>query len=246
MTKQEAAVQMTNRRKEAGLTQVQMALATGLAQSQVSAFERGEGSSSPTAVAYLDLILKTDIAQLKATAEAAEKKLAAEKKRATALANVPLPALARELTAFRKRHRMTLPMLADLIDYSDSQTYRLIRGEAIPHDDKVADIRASMSRYEGKPVKVERPVTDKPGVALPTPKPAPAPKPIPTETATGFMQSIGKAAAPTFQSVNTEGVFLVNGTNLAPHLTLDGKTMHVFTVVPGGVFLSKLTVKEDR
>lgn len=51
--------------------------------------------------------------------------------------------------------------------------------------------------------------------------------------------------APTMQAVEAQGTFLPNGTNLAPHLTLDGKTMHVFTVVPGGVFLSKLTAKEN-
>ena len=54
-----------------------------------------------------------------------------------------------------------------------------------------------------------------------------------------------QAKIPAMTAVEARGTFLPNGTNLAPHLTIDGNTMHVFTLVPGGVFLSKLTAKEN-
>lgn len=45
---------------------------------------------------------------------------------------------------------------------------------------------------------------------------------------------------------NAASVRLNNGENIAPHLRLDGKTMHVFTQVPGGVFVSYVEARVEN
>jgi hypothetical protein len=57
-----------------------------------------------------------------------------------------------------------------------------------------------------------------------------------------------KPCPPSIKLTTTHGVRLNDGDNVAPHLVIDGKTMHVFTLVPGGVYLSyvKADLQENR
>lgn len=54
-----------------------------------------------------------------------------------------------------------------------------------------------------------------------------------------------KPASPPIQLVVEDGARINNGENIAPLLRLDGQTMHVFTLVPGGVFVSYVTVNME-
>lgn len=83
---------------------------------------------------------------------------------------------------------------------------------------ELADFGLTMGLVRPRPTKL-----DTPAEPVPPPPPTaatPAPKP----------------AGP--KLVVRDGKRLNNGDNVAPHLILDGKTMHVFTLIPGGVFLS--------
>jgi transcriptional regulator with XRE-family HTH domain len=98
------------------------------------------------------------------------------------------------------------------------------------------------------------------------PKVAPKAAPLPTPSAsreeqireiyeiTGIQPTAAEKAGavpappaaykPTVSLERSAGVFLPDGGNIAPLLKLDGKTMHVFTLVPGGVYVSHVITRE--
>jgi transcriptional regulator with XRE-family HTH domain len=238
MTKMDIGKTARDLRAAAGVTQAALAALTGVSGPAISVIENGaSGVSVENAKAYVDLIAATPPDQLKTLAKAALQKQETEKVESIkkVVGSSALPAFSRELNAFRARHHMTHRELGELLNVSDSTLHRWRKG-GVPYTETVADIRQAMERYDGKKIKVDQPVTDKP-TAIP---------PVPQNSVTNsptVLVSRSTAAVPV-APVATKGVFLANGANIAPHLVLDGRTMHVFTLVPGGVFVSHLSVKE--
>lgn len=258
MTKQEVGRAARELREKAGLSQAELGALTGVPPSLVSRIERGSGGvSQTTAEAFVALIAESSPQKLR------EMVKAATAKKVEKVAKLPAQrtALAREIIAFRKRTEMSNALVGDVLTgISRSYVSQLISGY-LPSKEKVAQFRAAMAKYEGRPVPVEKLVTDKPPIEAPkawiVPKIAPdmieervvqpdpeiAKKFAPVNPVTCVPAT--QAKIPPMTSVEARGTFLPNGTNLAPYLTIDGNTMHVFTLVPGGVFLSKLTAKEN-
>jgi transcriptional regulator with XRE-family HTH domain len=262
MTKQEVGRKARELREKAGLSQAELAEVTGVPQPAISGIERGAAAQA-TAEAFVDLIAETPPEKLR------EMVKAATTKKVEKVAKLPeqKTALAREIIGFRKRTGMSNALIGDVLNgISAGYVSQLISGY-LPSKERVAQYRAAMAKYEGCKVPVEQAVSDKPHAAPPKPAPKPEPKLITPEiieervvqpdpevarkhygigappVATSVPPSTAKI--PPMTAVEARGTFLPNGTNLAPYLTIDGNTMHVFTLVPGGVFLSKLTAKEN-
>ena len=257
MTKLEAGRRAKELRKKAGLSQTDLSDVTGIPQAVISRIERGDKVSQATAEAFVDLIAETPPEKLR------EMVKAATAKKVEKVAKLPeqRTALAREIMAFRKRTGMTNALVGDVLcGISAGYVSQIISGY-LPSKEKVADFRAAMAKYEGKKAPVEKQVSDKPHVEAPKarvvpkitpdmieervvqPDPEVAKKFAPVAPVTSVPAT--QAKIPPMTAVEARGTFLPNGTNLAPYLTIDGNTMHVFTLVPGGVFLSKLTAKEN-
>lgn len=73
-----------------------------------------------------------------------------------------------------------------------------------------------------------------PAAKPPTPTPPPPAPPAPPAP-----------KVPRIKLVTTGGIRINNGDNVAPHLKIDGKTMHVFTLVPGGVYISHVVAEME-
>ncbi len=238
MTKEAIGKTARDLRAAAGVTQAALSALTGVPAPSISVIENGaSGVSVENAKAYVDLIAATPPDQLKNLAKAALEKQEEQKVESIKKIVGPsaLPAFSRQLNAFRARHGMTHRELSEMLNVSESTLHRWRKG-GVPYTETVTQIQREMERYDGKRVKVDQPVTDKP----------PAIPPVPQNSVTNsptVLVSRSTAAVPV-APVATKGVFLANGANLAPHLVLDGRTMHVFTLVPGGVFVSHLSVKE--
>lgn len=235
-------------RSKAGASLRQIATLMGIPHGSVGTYERGTMALS-NMEAYVSLLrdlgpegIKKRIAEIDGAGKKVEEAPKTERRPSTT-------ALAREIRAFMHRHHMTKDDVADVVGVSKYTVKGWLYNNSLPHPEKVAEVRAAMARYSGtpasytptpkKPVEATAPIPKLVPSLIPDPPPTPAPK-----------------AAPASKPVKSPELELVvdgsrnrrvnNGDNIAPHLILDGETMHVFTLVPGGVYISYVTAKSEN
>lgn len=208
-------------RAKASVRQSDIAAKMGIPQTSVSSLERGKLSLDVTR-AYVELLRTTPVNVLREKLSGEAPKT--EEKPESAPAKPPPleTAIAREVKSFLRRHSMTIKDFSDICNVSKGYIGNVCRGYYAPSLSVTDKLRKAMKKYEGDntPTSAQFKPAD-PVVQKPV---APAPPPAPKQ--------------PEIKLVVEEGKRINNGDNIAPLLRLDGKTMHVFTLVPGGVFVS--------
>lgn len=123
---------------------------------------------------------------------------------------------------------------------------------------RLKEVREFLAQFDLKiGQNVPRPFAHPPPSRIPNPTPAvthlqPLP-PLPAEPAVNHVATspdqrrpLGTPPEPKIKLVVEQGTRINNGENIAPLLRLDGKTMHVFTLVPGGVFVSYVAAEVEQ
>lgn len=232
-------------RKESGVPLRGIASIVGIPVGSVGTYESG-GTPASTLEAYVSLLRElgvsglqreyaktTNTAQETDTAEKVRQLVAEQAAtRAADRAKAPESALAREIRSFKRRTDMTLEEVAEYLNLNRNTLYGYVYRGALPIPERVAAIRRAMREYENGVTPRFTPV--KP----PATPPAKEPVKVPEKASAGRGVTL-------FVDEST-GRRLKNGENLAPHLILDGKTLHVFTLVPGGVFVSYVTANVEN
>lgn len=124
--------------------------------------------------------------------------------------------LSREIKEFCRLTDMTLREFTELVGKPWGSVKRWVQGISLPAPDTVQHVRQTMKKYLGD---------------LAAPQAPPKIEAVPPK--------VRKASA-------RPSVELQNGDNLAPHLVTDGRTLHVFTLTPGGVKVSYVAAPENQ
>lgn len=246
---EEVGERIRARRTELAMSQRDIAFALGLTQTDVSKLENAKGAWSDERRLEYAFKLDADPVQIRFQSEQGrakhdaftkdEDKAKPAEPEPASKASKPeqLSGIAREIRAFQRKHGATYEDVGDIVGLSRSYIAKIAQGSMMPSPETVAKIRSGFTKYDG--------ILRQPG-SKPEFKPQPPKTPsVPhAETVAAVQEVTGDKGPVPAPSMRVRGQFIPDGGNIAPVLVLDGKTMHVFTLVPGGVYVSHIAPKE--